>query len=184
MPGQPNRKSGVSGVPVRDPVTGRVAGVGNHSIDRDWSPTDDSEELKKRLERKSRQVEKLKADRGELRAAIKLKTEEAYNEGLLSVAPKLLEIDKRVAEITQTILSGSIDEDALKLLKALLPELSKQRDRLYGKTRQRVDTTSSSFSADLTELMNRKSVVSLPALPDPASDVVDAEVVDEEMIDE
>ena len=102
------------------------------------------------------------------------------------MAPKLLEIDKRVAEITQALLTAEIGEDRLKVLKALLPELSKQRDRLYGKTRQRVQSTSLSASVDINELQRQSRAVLGVGVPDAesAGDVIEAEVVDEEMIDE
>ena len=78
--------------------------------------------------------------------------------------------------------SENLGEDELKLLKALLPELSKQRDRLYGKTRQRLSTTSVSASVDINELMRQgQAAKSL----EPGGEVIDVEVLDEqEDIDE
>lgn len=167
MPGQPNRKPGIKG---RFLAPGVRSEVGD-----DWEPTVDPEELNRRLERRRRQVVKLKQDRSDLKAAMRLKTEEAYNEGLLSVAPALLEIDKKLAEITQRLLEGDLEGDDLKLLKTLLPELSKQRDRLYGKTRQRLESSSVSASVDVNELLRQRQGGVLEA---GSGDVVDAEVVE------
>jgi hypothetical protein len=148
---------------------------GSHEIDAFWGDTDDVRVLKDRLRRQKAQVEKLKRDRAELRAAMKLKTEEAYQEGLLSVAPALLEVDKKVTAIANEILSGEIDGERLKVLKALLPELGKQRDRLYGKTRQRLEQSTVSASVDINELLRQKQGV-LEA----AGEVIDVEGVEDE----
>jgi hypothetical protein len=185
VPGQPNKRPR-SEVPPTDP-NGRAKPVGggvpgSHEIDAAWGDTDDPRILKDRLRRYKAQVAKVKQDRADMKVAMRLKTEEAYNEGLLSVAPQLLAIDKRVAEITTALLEGHLGEDELKLLKTLLPELSKQRDRLYGKTRQRVDTTSLSASVDINELQ-RQSREALPVGDAERAEPIDVEVLDEEMID-
>lgn len=157
---------------------------GSHEIGALWAPTDDPRILNERLRRREAQVTKLKKDRQELKDAMKLKTEEAYNDGLLAVAPALLEIDKKITAVVDKMLTAGIDEDNLKVLKALLPELSKQRDRLYGKTRQRVQSTSLSASVDINELQ-RQAQAMLPkgGAGDPEA-AIDVDVIDEEMRDE
>lgn len=167
------------------PVGNGIAG--SHEIGALWAPTDDPEILKDRLRRRDEQVRKLKEDRAELKVAIKLKTEEAYNEGLLAMAPKLLEIDSAVTELAQKILKrsaeGIADED-LKALKVLLQETTKQRDRLYGKTRQRVTSTSLSASVDINRLQEQSRGVLAAGVEPETVDEIDVDVVDEEMIDE
>lgn len=171
MPGQPNRKSPDELERAR-PLPGH-GGTGNHSIEHAWAPTDDALVLADRLRRKSMQVEKLKRDKVELRQALSLKTEEAYQEGLLAAAPTLLAIDRKIADIVDRLVSSDVGEDELRLLKALLPELSKMRDRLYGKSRQRVQSSSVSASVDIGELMARARGGG------EVLDAVDAEVIDE-----
>lgn len=184
MAGQPNRRA-PEDVPPTD-LTGKAKRVGHgvpgsHEIDAFWVDTDDPRILKDRIRRYKAQVEKVKRDRSELKVALKLKTEEAYNEGLLASAPKLLEIDTKVTELANKILTRSsegISEDDLKALKVLLAETTKQRDRLYGKTRQRVSTTSFSASADITEIMNRGRSAALAGVGDDAP--IDVEPLGEE----
>lgn len=188
-PGQPNRRPR-SEVPPTDP-TGRARalphGLGGAEIGDGWVDTNDARILKDRLRRREAQVEKLKRDRAELKVAMRLKTEEAYNEGLLSVAPTLLEIDQKIAELAHRILDAPIGGDELRLLKPLLVELGKMRDRLYGKTRQRVQSTSLSASVDINELQRQSRAALGAGAPGPETageDVVDVEPEDEEMIDE
>lgn len=184
MPGQPNRRPR-SEVPPTDP-NGKAKRVGggvpsSHEIDAAWGDTDDPRILKDRLRRYKAQVAKVKQDRMDLRAAQKLRFEEGYNEGLLSLAPTLLSIDEKITRMVDEILGGELDEDRLKLLKALLPELKEQRNRLYGKVRQRLSTTSVSASVDINELQRQSRDRELER---GGSGVVDAEVVDEEVIDD
>lgn len=182
-PGQPNRRS-KDAVPPRDvggraaPVVysdGSNAGVGSHEIDHAWGPTDDVRVLEDRLRRRKAQVEKLKADRRELRESLKLRTEEAYIEGLLANAAKWQELDARVTDLAHSIMSQAvISEDDLKVLKAMLPEIGKQRDRAYGKVRQRVSTTSVSASVDINRLQERALGGQLGA----GGSVLDPETID------
>lgn len=183
MPGQPNRRP-VSERPPTDP-TGKAMPVGHgvpgsHEIDAFWADTDDPRVLKDRLRRYKAQVEKAKQDRRDLREALKLKTEEAYIEGLLANAAKWQEIDAAITDIVHQAASGPIDEDALKVLKGLAPVVEKQRERAYGKVRQRVSTTSVSASVDINRLQeSAQAAARLGAgSGDPeVIDVEDAEVV-------
>lgn len=184
MPDQPNRKR-VSKPERAVPVGHGVPG--SHEFDALWEPSVDPLVLNDRIRRYKAFADKARRDRAEMRQAMKLKTEEAYNEGLLSVAPKLLEIDKKVAELAHTILNAPIGEDEMKVLKPLLAELTKQRDRLYGKTRARVESTALSASVDINELHRQSQAalgVASSADPESAGETIEAEVVDEEMIDE
>lgn len=180
MAGQPNRKGPGElerARPLIDPVTGKPAGLGNHEIDVSWPDTDDVLVLKDRLRRRKMQVEKLKEQRALARDAQRLKYEEGYTDALVELAPQLLAVDQKITAIVDQLLDGALDEDQVKLLKALLPELTKQRDRLYGKTRQRLSTTSLSASVDINALMNGGKTV--PVLDE--GDVVDVPVLEEEV---
>lgn len=147
---------------------------GGHEIDAFWDDTDDVAVLKDRIRRKQMQVEKLKEQKALAVAAQALKFEEGYTDALVNLAPQLLAVDEKITSIVNQLLDGDLDEDQVKLLKALLPELTKQRDRLYGKTRQRLSTTTVSASVDINALMNQNRGEVDPGV------VVDVEVLSEE----
>jgi hypothetical protein len=131
--------------------------------------------LEERLYRRKRQVEKLKRDKAELRASLALRTEEAYVRGLLENASRWMELDARATELAGEILGREeLSEGDLKALRVLLPEISRQRDRAYGKTRQRLESSSVSASVDINELLRQRGVGELVS-----GDVVDAEVLGE-----
>lgn len=175
MPGQPNRKKPEELERAR-PVGHGVPG--GHEIDAFWADTDDPKVLKDRLRRYKAQVEKVKRDRSELKVALKLKTEEAFVDGQLSIAPLVVETRKRLAETVARLAAKDVlDDDELKMMKVGLQQLDRWEDRTYGKTRQRVQTTSFSASADITEIMNRKHGVLSEASEDAP---IDGEFLDEE----
>lgn len=147
------------------------------------TPTCDPDWLNDRVRKLAMQVRKLKkdmkAERASRRAALNLQHEEGYKDALLEFAPAMLELDEKIARIALGIIdkveAGESTGDERATLRLLLPQVEKQRERLYGRTTQRVDSTMVSASVDVAELA-RSSRSGRVIDPGPDPDVIEAEV--------